>query len=255
MLTLKDETHFCIRSLSVDYASGSQLPNHSHDWSQLIYCRNGAIRCQLERNVWIVPPRRAIWLPPGETHQLSMIGEVQLRTLYLSAELQAVPGSVTAVNVSNLFHEAILKICSFGMLDERVRRHRVLRALVEDEILASTSTLQPLPMPSDSRARLLALRFLDPVNQTSMLSMISDVGLSRRTAERLFSEETGMTPAGWYRQARLSNALQYLLTGYNVMLVAEKCGYKSRSAFSRAFLRFHGVSPREVLASDASLTP
>jgi len=97
------------------------------------------------------------------------------------------------------------------------------------------------------------LKFLDPDCATTMLSMVADVGLSRRTAERLFSDETGVTPASWYRQARLSSALQYLLAGDTVAVVGEKCGYKSRSAFSRAFAKFHGVSPSDVLATDVSV--
>jgi len=253
MLTPLDEPHLRVRSLSVDYCAGSKIPNHHHDWIQLVYCMNGAIRCELKNEVWIVPPRRAIWLPAREWHELTMLGDVNLRTLYMPNQADSGVSSVRAMNVSGLLHEAILRTCRIGALDERVEVEKALWVLVEEEIRTSTSSLNPLPMPTDSRARALALNLLDPPYATPLLSMITDVGLTRRTAERVFAEETGMTPARWFRQAKLSAALRHLLAGETVAAVAEKCGYKSRSAFSKSFVRLHGFSPGNVLNADAEV--
>ena len=33
--------------------------------------------------VWIAPPTRAVWLPPGVPHEIVMQGETAMRTLYI----------------------------------------------------------------------------------------------------------------------------------------------------------------------------
>jgi AraC-like DNA-binding protein len=67
--------------------------------------------------------------------------------------------------------------------------------------------------------------------------------MSKRTAERLFARETGMTFRRWRQQARLLTALTELASGYPVKRVAFKSGYSSQSAFSSMFKSTFGTSP------------
>lgn len=62
---------------------------------------------------------------------------------------------------------------------------------------------------------------------------------------RTFSFMAGMTANEYIRNRRLSLAGQDLLaTGLKVIDAAYKYGYDSPESFSKAFTRFHGVSPK-----------
>lgn len=65
--------------------------------------------------------------------------------------------------------------------------------------------------------------------------------------QRTFSLFTGLTVGEYIRNRRLSLAGQELLIGKNrVIDIALKYGYETPESFSKAFTRFHGVTPNEV---------
>lgn len=70
------------------------------------------------------------------------------------------------------------------------------------------------------------------------------VGLSRFYLERTFASLTGMSISEYIRARRLSLAAQELLTGdVKVIDLAFKYGYDTPESFTKAFSRFHGVTP------------
>ncbi len=65
--------------------------------------------------------------------------------------------------------------------------------------------------------------------------------------QRAFSMMTGMSPTEYLRNRRLSQAGAELVKGdVKVLDVALKYGYDSPESFTKAFTRFHGVSPMQV---------
>lgn len=64
--------------------------------------------------------------------------------------------------------------------------------------------------------------------------------------QRVFSILTGYTLGEYIRFRRLSEAGAALGKGEKVLDTALKYGYESPDSFARAFLRFHGVRPRDV---------
>lgn len=65
--------------------------------------------------------------------------------------------------------------------------------------------------------------------------------------QRAFSLLTGMTIGEYLRKRRLSLAGEELIRGdTKVVNAAYKYGYESPESFSKAFLRFHGITPRQV---------
>ncbi|MDZ7836373.1 MAG: effector binding domain-containing protein [Alkalibacterium sp.] len=68
--------------------------------------------------------------------------------------------------------------------------------------------------------------------------------LSNYHFQRVFSLITGVTPNEYIRSRRLSMAGEELtLSQAKIIDVAYKYGYESPESFSKAFTRFHGVSP------------
>ncbi|MFE5216748.1 MULTISPECIES: GlxA family transcriptional regulator [unclassified Streptomyces] len=70
-------------------------------------------------------------------------------------------------------------------------------------------------------------------------------GMSSRTLNRRFREQTGTTPLQWLHRARVRRA-QYLLetTPYSVERIAGQAGFGSPTAFRERFRRVVGTSPQ-----------
>ena len=73
------------------------------------------------------------------------------------------------------------------------------------------------------------------------------VNLSAFHFQRAFTLLTGMSPAEYLRKRRLSQAGSELAKGdWKVIDIALRYGYDSPESFTKAFTRFHGVSPAQV---------
>lgn len=72
--------------------------------------------------------------------------------------------------------------------------------------------------------------------------------------QRIFSVLCGFTVGEYIRQRRLSLAGEELSAGnMRVIDIAVKYGYDSQDSFSRAFTRFHGISPSAAKEKGARL--
>ena len=89
------------------------------------------------------------------------------------------------------------------------------------------------------------------------VSMISDrVGISVRQTERLFREQLGTTPKGFYLKLRLAWARTLLRQTVNtISAIGLECGFGSSSHFSHAYKRVYGIAPSEERVDCTSLDP
>jgi transcriptional regulator GlxA family with amidase domain len=90
-------------------------------------------------------------------------------------------------------------------------------------------------------------------NTISIPELAASVGLSRRQLERLFMEETRMSPALAYRKFRLERA-KHLLTQTNASLIeiALEVGFESAGHFSRIFAKAYGQTPSRLRAQQTT---
>ena len=81
-----------------------------------------------------------------------------------------------------------------------------------------------------------------------------EAGSSQFHFMRMFEILTGMTVGEYLRQRRLTVAGQELtLSGAKVVDVALRCGYSTPESFTKAFRRFHGISPSAAREPGAKL--
>lgn len=71
-------------------------------------------------------------------------------------------------------------------------------------------------------------------------------GCSEYNIQRVFSFIMDISLAEYIRNRRLSEAAAEIRTGTRIIDTAVKYGYNSQEAFSRAFLKFHGINPGEL---------
>ncbi|MGH9761172.1 MAG: helix-turn-helix domain-containing protein, partial [Blastocatellia bacterium] len=155
--------------------------------------------------------------------------------------------------VPPLLRELILHICGIGALNRDVPSHSRLTGIVIDQLDAMHAAPLQLPMPSDPRALRIAETLIsDPGDAVSLGVLAQRAGASKRTAERLFRMETGLTFARWRQQLRFLHALRLLAKGDSVTSVALDAGYESTSAFIFAFKKVMGSTPRAYYAGHRS---
>src|ERR1700704_1559863 len=76
-----------IRSVAGETSTALTIHKHSHDWHQLIYPSRGVLTVNTTTGSWVVPSRRAVWVPAGIEHEVEMSASVSVRTLYLRTGL------------------------------------------------------------------------------------------------------------------------------------------------------------------------
>jgi AraC-like DNA-binding protein len=220
------------------------VATHKHDWAQLACTLHGAIRLRADQTTWIVPPTRAVWIPPRVEHDVTLIGEVALRTVYVDAS--AAPRGLTTcevIDVSALMRELIETLVAVDRQSETVRYELLARLLLEEMRVAPTLSLD-LALPGDRRLRALCETLLDdPGMALSLEAWATRVGASPRTLARLFQQELGMTFGQWRQRVRLAHAAALVSIGTPLSDVAASLGYESASAFSAMFKRALGHSP------------
>jgi transcriptional regulator GlxA family with amidase domain len=101
------------------------------------------------------------------------------------------------------------------------------------------------PTPNGSTLETLLLWMESNAEQDLTLGDIAGhAGMSTRTLNRRFSEQTGTTPLQWLHRIRIRQA-QYLLeaTNYPIERIASQVGIGSPTAFRDRFKRIVGTSP------------
>ena len=237
--------------MAKDYPDGWVNQWHRHRRAQLVYASSGVMTIRTPHGIWIVPPDRALWIPPAVDHEIGMAGAVTMRTLYIEpGAARGLPDVCAVVAVSGLLRELILRAVEMPLLyDENGADGRVA-GLIFDELRALSSLPLHLPSPRDSRLqRLCAAVRRRPADDRTLAAWGREVGASARTLARLFRDETGLTFGRWRAQARLLAALGRLAGGEKVTTVALDLGYDSPSAFTALFRRHFGVPPSRYFSS------
>lgn len=77
-------------------------------------------------------------------------------------------------------------------------------------------------------------------------------GMERRSLNRMFVQETGLTIFAWYHEQRMALAQRLLREGgFPIQQIAADLGYSSVCNFSTAFRMKFGLSPRQFRAQGA----
>jgi len=100
-----------------------------------------------------------------------------------------------------------------------------------------------LPLPKDARAARFAALADSADSDVPVSTLLNQCGASRRTMERLFHDETGMSLGQWLRRRKLLRALRLLADRRSVKQVALALGYANPSAFIAMFRRELGQTP------------
>ncbi len=254
-----DDRKSAITTLTCDYPASHVIPLHFHDRDQLVYASRGVMTVRTRDGTWVVPPHRAVWIPAEVSHAITMSGSVAMRTLYLKPRLaKGLPRDCCVINVSALLKELILYACTLRTLKKTVKWQQRLTSVILHQL--ETVQMVPLQLPHLSDPRLLRIAQIlvkDPRDSRTLAQLCRVSGASKRSIERLFQHEIGMTFGKWRQQLRLMQGMRLLAEGAKVTHAALESGYSTPSAFISMFRKALGTTPMSYfkLTSRASSVP
>lgn len=225
---------------------------HEHDWYQLMYASDGVLNAHTRQRALVVPPQRAVWIPPHTEHSAYALNGAKFRSLYFHPHKQPLClGTESRVlAVTPLIRELILAVVArcrvpeqWGAADDRMTQVLLHQLSVQPDIPLTIVT------PQDARLKPLveALQH-NPGDETSLLEWSQRLGLSSRTLARSFTRETGLGFREWRQKLRLLHSLDLLESGVSVTQAALEVGYQSPSAFIQSFKHAFGATPKEYMA-------
>ncbi|WP_204338042.1 AraC family ligand binding domain-containing protein, partial [Proteus mirabilis] len=83
---------------------------HRHAKGQIILAQRGALSCEVDGGLWIVPPRSAIWIPGNALHSVKATGALEGYNAFIAPDAAAgLPQGCCALSVSPLLRELIAR--------------------------------------------------------------------------------------------------------------------------------------------------
>lgn len=243
-------------ALPANYVSGYCIPPHSHSRAQLLCATSGVVLVTTAAGRWIIPSEHAIWIPPHIVHAVEIIGDVEMRSLYIAPDaVSALPANLQVVGLTDLMRNLIIDATSNAVTpqDGQAINH-ARNSLVIELILHDLKNLPVmplgLPLPTERKLEKLCRQFLKtPTHQVTIDDWAKKMAMSRRSFTRHFQKQLGVSFSLWRQQACLFAALPRLTDGELITNVAMDLGYDSVAAFSTMFRRMMGKSPRLYLKS------
>jgi AraC-like DNA-binding protein len=227
-----------------------ELEPHRHAKGQVLLVLRGALSCEVEGGLWIVPPRSAVWIPGGALHAIKVTGALEGYGVFVSPDVETcLPTGCCTVSVTPLLRELLVRAASLPLFYEENGTNARLMAVLLDEIAVAKVEDLHLPMPTDARLREMVDLMMDaPADRSTLEGWAKRVGLSERTLLRLISRETGMSFGRWRQRLGVVLAVKWLADGASIQQVATDLGYESAPSFVTMFRKALGTSPRRYMA-------
>ena len=234
-------------TLAKTHAAGSTLARHQHRTGQLVFAIRGVMMVETSASRWTIPPQRALWLPPGQPHEIHMLSTTEMRSVYCQPELIAdCDAFARQEEVHVVVASALIRELVLGLFDERFEhatRHLMVRLLLQ-ALQQSACLPTHLPMPQSEPLRRATTLLLDSNDWgLPMEKMAAEACMSERTFTRHFSAETGMNFRSWRQRARIVASLDLLTSEKSVKAIARALEFSSAAAYIAAFRELLGCSP------------
>lgn len=249
--------------------AATRVVPHAHPWGQVAISSAGVVRVTMPHGTTIVPPSRALWIPPGVEHAVTVVEDADLLTLYIDPARRNQGLATSAaeaprwrqcrvLEASPLLRALALELDARpdGTPDrpdaETLRREKRIAALVVDELRRAAPLPLGVALPAEKRLRRLCEAILDdPSRHASLEGWAGMAGASGRTIARLFRSELGTTFVRWREQVLLARAVPLAARRMPIAAIAAELGYASPSAFAAMVRRSVGASPRAFLRAPA----
>ena len=236
-------------ALAETYTPDEIIPAHRHARAQLLYGLTGVVLVQGTDGAWMMPPECGLWIPAGQEHEVRMLGEVRMRSLYLTEDAApGMPDHCAVLAISDLVRTLLDAVAGSPAPLRSTSRGGLLTDLLLHEIPALPVIPLTVPMPVAPRLRALCRDFLkQPSASSDIAAWCGKLHMSRRSFTRHFRAGTGLSFVDWRQRACVMAAIPRLLAGEPVTGVALDLGYENPASFSTMFRRITGAPPSQYV--------
>ena len=226
------------------------IPRHQHRKGQLILALHGAITCEVENALWMVPPHYAIWVPGQQPHSNRATPSARLCFLFIEPGAVSLPDYCCTLKISPLVRELILTLAERSSERPQDPATGRLIQVLFDELPRSAQQQLQLPVSGHPKIRqMVDTMAVEPACWQTLAQWAQVFAMSERNLARLVVKETGLSFRRWRHQLQLILALQMLIAGQSVQQTAQTLGYDSTTAFITMFKKGLGQTPGRYLAS------
>lgn len=234
-----------VLAIGNDYPPAFELAPHQHRRAQLLYAAEGVVSVSTPQGAWAAPPERAVWIPAGVEHAVTMVGAVSTRSVFVTPETcPGRGGRCQVLAVSALLRSLLIAAVDLPEDYDLAGRDGLVMDLLAREIELAPVVPLAVPFPRSPALAARCNAFLaEPDARATIDQWAAELGYGRRAFTRAFRRETGMSFSTWRQQACLLTALPRLAAGEPVTTIALDLGYDSPAAFTTMFKRRVGISP------------
>jgi len=222
----------------------AEIPVHRHRKGQLVLALHGAVSCEVDGALWIVPPHCGVWIPGGMPHSNRATANARLCYLFVEPGSAALPQRCVTLSISPMLREMILHLADAPLEYPRAgHTARLARVLLEE---LAQMPAERLYLPTSRHPKIRALTealSTHPEDRSTVAVWAKRLALGERTLTRLLVRETGLSFGRWRQQLHLLIAIRELAGGASVQRVSERLGYESVTAFITMFKKALGLSP------------
>ena len=223
---------------------------HAHRKGQLIISLRGAVSCEVEDALWLVPPGHAVWVPGEIPHSCRVTKNADTCFLFIEPRAAAMPEICCTLAITSLVRELVLYLAEQGQDYSPDSKTARLAAVLLEHIPDVPVEALHLPVSDHPKIRNMAeALFNEPDDRRTLKQWAAHLVTSERSLARLIKEATGMSFGRWRQQLHLMIALSHLAEGQSVQRVAGTLGYDSVSAFITMFRKALGKSSTQYFSS------
>lgn len=225
------------------------FPSHKHNWHQLLYAASGVLTVDVIGEKLFIPPENAVWLPCGCQHSVSTEYGAELKSLYINDKYQQLCTEKSLVlKISPFLKALIIEISTFEVEYSLSGYENNVISLMLNTLPRLQHIIDHLPWPSsDDLLKVCNQLYAQPKSNKTTLALAKDLAMSKRTLERKFQKETGMTLQAWNLRLRFLKAIELLTAGHSITNISLDLGYSSPSPFIYMFRNISGMSPGEYI--------
>ena len=235
-----------VRSYSITHPPGRVSLPTQPGWDYLVFAHTGLFTALTESRAWTIPAHRALCVPDGTLVRIDTARRTAIRCLYLDGDLDVFGTEVRVVTLGPLTRELVSHAVANAPMILGNPVDDAMITLIAHRLASEPDARLHLPLPLDPVARQIAGSLMsEPA--LGLVDCLRDTNASRRTVERRFKDETGMSLGHWQRRARILAAVAMLAQGDGVTRTALAVGYATPSSFVSAFRSELGSPPREFM--------
>jgi AraC-like DNA-binding protein len=238
-----------VRAGTYLFSAGDEVATgwHSHDRHQVEYALCGVVEVETEGAHYLLPPQQAVWIPAGLAHCTTLRRVQSISAFFEPSMIAGAGGRARILAAAPVIREMLVYGQRWPI--SRPSSDPIADSFFETLALLVVEWLDretPLCLPTSREPLMAAVMAYTNANleHISAPDVCRSVGVSERSLRRAFPAATGMSWREYLLESRLLRAMAMLAEpGPSVLEVATRVGFRSVSAFARAFARHTGETP------------